>query len=56
MAVFKCNQTGNTVEFNLEWDIIQMKAHPDYTEVTTPVVTKTTESKEKKPAVKSDKD
>ena len=33
MATFRCNSTGNTVDFDLEWDIIQMKAHPDYTEV-----------------------
>lgn len=33
MALFKCLQTGNVVEFNLEWDIVQMKAHPDYVEV-----------------------
>jgi hypothetical protein len=33
MAVFKCLQTNNTVEFINEWDIVQMKAHPDYEEV-----------------------
>ena len=33
MALFKCLQTGNTVEFDLEWDIAQMKSHPDYDEV-----------------------
>lgn len=33
MALFKCLQTGNTVEFDLEWDIIQMRAHPDYEEI-----------------------
>jgi hypothetical protein len=33
MALFKCLQTGNTVEFDNEWDIVQMKAHPDYEEV-----------------------
>lgn len=33
MATFRCAQTGNLVDFDLEWDIIQMRAHPDYTEV-----------------------
>lgn len=33
MALFKCLQTGNVVEFDLEWDIVQMKSHPDYVEV-----------------------
>lgn len=33
MATFRCNSTGNTVDFDLEWDIVQMRAHPDYTEV-----------------------
>ena len=33
MATFRCKSTGNTVDFDLEWDIVQMKAHPDYEEV-----------------------
>ncbi len=33
MAIFKCVQTGNTVEFNLEHDISAMRRHPEYTEV-----------------------
>ena len=33
MALFKCNQTGNTVEFDLEHDIRTMRQHPDYVEV-----------------------
>ena len=33
MALFKCLQTNNTVEFENEWDIVQMRAHPDYEEV-----------------------
>ena len=33
MALFKCNQTGNTVEFDLEHDLRAMRQHPDYTEV-----------------------
>lgn len=45
MALFKCKQTGNVTEFNLEWDIVQMKSHPDYEEV----------QEEVKPAVKPKK-
>ena len=30
---FKCNHTGNVVEFNLDHDIKDMQRHPDYTEV-----------------------
>jgi hypothetical protein len=33
MALFKCLQTNNTVEFINDWDIVQMRAHPDYVEV-----------------------
>jgi hypothetical protein len=33
MALFKCKQTGNTVEFDLEHDIDAMRTHPDYEEV-----------------------
>lgn len=33
MALFKCKQTNNTVEFENDWDIVQMRAHPDYEEV-----------------------
>lgn len=33
MATFRCRSTGNTVDFDLEWDIVQMRAHPDYEEV-----------------------
>jgi hypothetical protein len=33
MATFRCKQTNNLVDFDLEWDIIQMRAHPDYEEV-----------------------
>jgi D-alanyl-D-alanine dipeptidase len=43
MATFRCNNTGNTVDFDLEWDIEQMRSHPDYTEV---------KEEEKKPEVK----
>ena len=52
MALFKCNQTGNTVEFDLDHDIVAMRQHPDYVEVleeVKPVV----EIKEKKTAAKS---
>ena len=47
MALFKCLQTGNTVEFNLEWDIVQMQSHPDYVEV------KEEAKQEEKPAKKT---
>jgi len=33
MAKFKCMQSGTVVSFENEWDIAQMKSHPDYTEV-----------------------
>jgi len=33
MATFRCRNTGNTVDFYLEWDVAQMRAHPDYEEV-----------------------
>lgn len=42
MAKFKCNHSGNIVEFLLEHDIKTMRSHPEYTEVVeeeTPVKT-----------------
>ena len=33
MALFKCIQTGNVTEFDLEWDIRTMRQHPEYEEV-----------------------
>lgn len=51
MALFKCLQTGNVVEFTLEWDIVQMKAHPDYAEIVEEV--KQEEKPAKKTAVKT---
>jgi hypothetical protein len=33
MATFKCLATGNTVDFDLEWDIAAMRSHPNYEEV-----------------------
>jgi hypothetical protein len=33
MALFKCKQTNNTVEFENEWDIVQMRSHPEYEEI-----------------------
>jgi hypothetical protein len=51
MATFKCVQTGNTVEFNLEHDIRTMRQHPEYTEVIEKV--KQEEKPVKKPVVKS---
>ena len=51
MATFRCIQNGNTVDFDQEWDIIQMKAHPDYEEVIEEV--KPVEVKVKKTVSKS---
>lgn len=48
MALFKCLQTNNTVEFENEWDIVQMRAHPDYEEV------KPVEKSVKKPTTKAE--
>jgi hypothetical protein len=45
MALFKCIQTGNVTEFDLEWDIRTMRQHPEYEEV----------QEEVKPAAKSKK-
>lgn len=52
MATFRCRSTGNTVEFDLEWDITQMRAHPDYEEVVVEVKQEE-EKPTKKTAVKS---
>lgn len=38
MALFKCNQSGNVVEFRQNYDIIEMRRHPQYTEVDTSAV------------------
>lgn len=35
MALFRCNQTGNVVEFRYDFDIVEMRRHPQYTEVIT---------------------
>jgi hypothetical protein len=35
MALFKCTRSGNVVEFRNEYDIIEMRRHPEYTEVNT---------------------
>lgn len=51
MATFRCKQTDNLVDFDLEWDIIQMRAHPDYEEVIQEV--KQEEKPAKKTAVKT---
>jgi D-alanyl-D-alanine dipeptidase len=32
-VTFKCNKTGQTVEFSSEYDIESMRKHPEYTEV-----------------------
>lgn len=33
MAMFKCNQSGNTVQFFQEHEIAEMRKHQGYTEV-----------------------
>ena len=52
MVLFKCLQTNNTVEFVNDWDIVQMRAHPDYEEVKEEV--KPVEKPIKKTAVKTE--
>jgi len=32
-VTFKCNKTGNTVDFSSEYDIAAMRQHPEYSEV-----------------------
>ena len=38
MALFKCTRSGNVVEFRQDYDIIEMRRHPEYTEVDTSAV------------------
>jgi len=38
MALFRCNQSGNVVEFRQDFDIAEMRRHPEYTEVDTSAV------------------
>jgi hypothetical protein len=38
MALFRCNRSGNTVEFKYDFDIVEMRRHPEYTEVDTSAV------------------
>ena len=33
MALFKCNRTGNVVEFSFDHDIQEMRRHPEYTQI-----------------------
>jgi hypothetical protein len=33
MAKFKCNETGNVVEFSSDYDIKSMRTNSEYTEV-----------------------
>jgi hypothetical protein len=50
MAKFKCNQSGNTVEFSQEHEILEMRKHGGYTEVVVeeaPVVTPTVKTTKK---------
>jgi len=49
MAKFKCLHTGNVAEFTQEFDIEQMRKHPEYEEVTEEVKTEPkAESKKQK--------
>ena len=38
MALFKCTRSGNVVEFRNDYDIVEMRRHPEYTEVDTSAV------------------
>ena len=38
MALFKCTRSGNVVEFRNDFDILEMRRHPEYTEVDTSAV------------------
>mgnify|MGYP000736304223 FL=1 len=38
MALFKCTRSGNVVEFRNDFDIIEMRRHPEYTDVDTSAV------------------
>ncbi len=38
MALFKCTRSGNVVEFRHDFDILEMRRHPEYTEVDTSAV------------------
>ena len=38
MALFKCTRSGNVVEFRHDFDIVEMRRHPEYTEVDTSAV------------------
>jgi hypothetical protein len=46
MAKFKCKHTGNEVEFTQEYDIEEMRRHPEYEEVTEEVKTETKKQKQ----------
>jgi hypothetical protein len=52
MAIFKCTETNNTVEFDLEHDIRTMRQHPGYVEVLEEVKP-VAEIKEKKTVAKT---
>lgn len=57
MAKFKCNHSGNIVEFLLEHDIKTMRTHPEYTEVIaeeTPVKTTTKKVKQDETSISGD--
>lgn len=57
MAKFKCNHSGNVVEFLLDHDIKTMRTHPEYTEVVveeTPVKTTTKKVKQDETSISGD--
>ena len=50
MAKFKCNQSGNTIEFFQEHEIAEMRKHSGYTEVVVEAPKPTPSSPSKKVA------
>ena len=48
MALFRCNKSGNTVEFKYDFDIVEMRRHPEYTEVDASAVVEVAKADETK--------
>ena len=48
MALFKCTRSGNVVEFRYDFDIAEMRRHPEYTEVDTSAVIEVAKADETK--------
>lgn len=55
MVKFKCNLSGNIFEFVHEWDIEEMRKHPQYTEVVENEVQNKETTKEVKKTTKKQK-